>query len=45
MLFLDQLLKNRLAYLNFNAIFVFLGQFIIYKMHMLFFKKMLIILR
>ena len=29
MLFLDQLLKNRLAYLNFDAIFEFLGQFTI----------------
>ena len=29
MLFLDQQLKNRLAYLNFNAIFEFLGQFTI----------------
>ena len=29
MLFLDQQLKNRLAYLNFDATFEFLGQFTI----------------
>ena len=44
MLLLDQRLKNRLAYLNFDAIFEFLGQFT-FKMYILFFKKMLIILR
>ena len=44
MLFLDQKLKNRLAYLNFDAVFEFFGQFY-FKMHKLLFKKMLIILR
>ena len=44
LLFLDQQLKNRLAYLNFDAIFEFLGQFTIRCIYF-FFKKMLIILR
>ena len=38
-------IQNRLAYLNFNAIFEFLGQLIYYNMQILFFKDMLIILR
>ena len=43
MLVLDQQLKNRLAYLNFDAFFL-VPWTISYKMHILFFRKMLLIL-
>ena len=33
-----------MVYLNFNAIFHFLGQFTIFKMHVSYFKNVLIIL-
>ena len=41
----DQGLKNPLTYLKFDTFCELLWQFIIYKMHILFFKKVLIILR